>query len=445
VKAANPSGALTRGLRLGKLGLTLTGSYLGYQVQNLWLEPGGRDERRRRLNQQASRQIREELQTLKGPVMKLGQMLSMQSALLPEEALAELANLQMRAPAMHPTLARAQFKAALGKHPEEVFREFEPNSFAAASLGQVHRAVTRQGDRVAVKIQYPAIRTAVENDFKLLRSATIPGRISGHVPTALLDEIEQRILKETDYLNEARNIELFHEKLKPLDFVRVPRVWWDLTTERVLTMSFLKGAHLGEWLAPRPSQSLRNLVGHRLLELFWYQMTHLHALHADPHPGNYLFAPDGAIGLVDFGCIKEVPPEFLELIRSLLIGDPLPDDRQQDRLIRLIWGPQPAVNNGVARDVLKAAKEFYKRVYPHADGGCPRGVALDFGDPKLIQGLAQIGSQCARHKLLRPEWVFYKRAELGLYNLLHRLGAKVATEDVLRKYVRPEATPASAP
>jgi predicted unusual protein kinase regulating ubiquinone biosynthesis (AarF/ABC1/UbiB family) len=150
-----PEGAVTRGLRIGKLAASLSGSYFGYQFQNLL--QGGDEGGRRKLDyqKQVSRQVRRELQQLKGPVMKLGQMLSSQETLIPKEALEELSGLQLHAPPMHPTLARAQFRASFGKNPEEVFREFSATPFAAASLGQVHQAVTRKGEAVAVKIQYP--------------------------------------------------------------------------------------------------------------------------------------------------------------------------------------------------------------------------------------------------------------------------------------------------
>ena len=194
-----PKGQIGRGLRIGKLGLTLTGSYLGYQFQNLFLNEQGRPERRKSFNRKAAGQIRAELESLKGPVMKLGQILSTQFHLMPEETLSELAKLQMRAPAMHATLARAQFKASFGKFPEEVFRSFTEEPFAAASLGQVHRAVTKHGQEVAVKIQYPAIRKAIEDDFKLLRSGTFPGRVTGHATESMIAEIEQGMLQETDY------------------------------------------------------------------------------------------------------------------------------------------------------------------------------------------------------------------------------------------------------
>ena len=307
--------ALSRGFRLGKLGLTLTGSYLGYQAQNLFL--GENEERQRRFEQKSSRQIREELGSLKGAAMKLGQLLSLQNPMLPETVTRELAGLQMQAPGMHPTLARAQFKSSQGRYPEEVFRRFEPEPFAAASLGQVHRAITKQGDHVAVKIQYPAIRASIENDFKLLRSATTPVRLSGHFPQAILDEVLRGFLEETDYLHEASNLEFFAQGLAELEYVTVPKVFRALTSERVLTMSFVEGEAIDRFLERRPAVALRNRVGERLLELYYHQIHRLHAIHADHHPGNYLFRADGRIGIVDFGCVKRISFDAGELVRQL--------------------------------------------------------------------------------------------------------------------------------
>ncbi len=266
VKTNGRSGALPRGYRLGKLGLSLAGSYLGYQIQNIWLGETGRAERKAHFLSKRPGDCVRNWERWKGPAMKLGQLLSLQSGTLPEEGLLELANLQMRAPAMHASLARVQFKSALGKYPEEMFREFDPEPFAAASLGQVHRALTFSGEKVAVKIQYPAIRSAIESDLKLLRSATLPGRVTGHVPSALLDEIGRGLLEETDYLREAANLDDFRAGLAGLAFVTVPRVHRELTTDRVLTMSFVEGESLSDWLKRKPSQALRDLAGARLWE-----------------------------------------------------------------------------------------------------------------------------------------------------------------------------------
>lgn len=429
MKAGRPDNVVDRGLHIGRLGLKLTGSYLGYQFQNLWFGGMQQDVRRRRFQQKASRQIREELQTLKGPVMKLGQMLSMQGGLLSAEALDELAALQMHAPGMHPTLARAQFKASCGRDPDEVFREFEPEPFAAASLGQVHRAVTRSGEIVAVKIQYPGIRKAVENDFKLLRSATLAGRITGHIPKELVDEIETRILLETDYVREGRNLDDFRKHLEPLPHVTVPRVFWDHTTDRVLTMSFLEGRHLGDWLASKQPASLRNLAGARLFELFYFQVLRVGMLHADPHPGNYLFTEDGGIGLVDFGCVKEVAPAFPEVIRIFVDPETQPEPRRVAQMARLLWGEQTPGRQEDGCRIIRRAFDFGCRIFPRSGTA---QATVDFGSNAVFAGLARVAKEVLQSKLIRPEFVFVKRAELGLYNVLHQLGAQIRTHALVR-------------
>ena len=194
-----------------------------------------------------------------------------------------------------------------------MFREFDAEPFAAASLGQVHRAITFNGEKVAVKIQYPAIRSAIENDLTLLRSATLPTQLTGHVPSALLDEIARGLLEETDYLHEAANLDYFREGLSELPYVSIPRVHRELTTDRVLTMSYIEGESLDGWLKRKPSRDLRDLMGVRLCEAYETQLQRLKAVHADQHPGNYLFQPDGRFGLVDFGCVKRVTFDVVEL------------------------------------------------------------------------------------------------------------------------------------
>jgi len=421
-----------RGFRIGKLGLALTGSYLGYQFQNLFLNKHERPERRKSFNRKAARQIREELESLKGPVMKLGQILSAQYHLVPEETLSELQKLQMRAPAMHPTLARAQFKASFGKFPEEVFRSFVAEPFAAASLGQVHRAVTKRGHEVAVKIQYPAIRKAIEDDFKLLRSAAVPVRLTGHATESMFAEIERGMLQETDYANEGQNIEFFREQLRPLAYVRVPSVDWDLSTDRILTMSFIAGEPLPDFLAnEKPSQEVRNRIGVRLVELFHLQIHRLHTLHADPHPGTYLIDANGTIGLVDFGCVKKFSAEFIEIMRAFEDRVWLRGEQDCRRMARLIWGRRVLEKPRLARDLLKGAINFYEMLFP---GLTDAGAVVDFGDAKVLKAMFRILNDNLRNKFVNPEFAFYARAEMGLYNLLHLLRARIDTSAILAKF-----------
>jgi predicted unusual protein kinase regulating ubiquinone biosynthesis (AarF/ABC1/UbiB family) len=357
--------------------------------------------------------------------MKIGQALSMQSHALPEEVTEELAHLQMKAPGMHPTLARAQFKASYGKFPEEVFREFDPEPFAAASLGQVHRAATKSGETVAVKVQYPAIRKAIENDFRLLRSATFPGMLSGHFPESALDEMESGILKETDYFNEAKNIDFFRRKLQHLPYVEVPRVFPQLSTDRILTMSFLEGLTLNELLGTNPSQEFRDRLGAHLFELFHLQLRRIHAVHADPHPGNYLFRLNGGIGLLDFGSVKYLSPDLVDIIQCFTECVWEKGDAGFAHMTTVICGDKARRNPRETRKTMEDTIEFYNLIFP--------GGVVDFGQAKVITTLTTIWKKFLRQKIVKPGLIFCSRAELGLYNMLHRLNARVDTTTILQQ------------
>ncbi|MCY2954857.1 MAG: AarF/UbiB family protein [Planctomycetota bacterium] len=427
MKNSHPNGAIGRGMRMGRLGLHVVGSYLGYQLQNLLLGSESREERHTKLRRNVSRRVREELAELKGPLMKFGQILSMQTQMLPDESIEELSNLQMRAPGMHPTLARAQFKSSLGRYPEEVFREFEAEPFAAASLGQVHRAMTRSGEKVAVKIQYPAIRTAIENDFKLLRTATLPGRMTGHLPVSILKEVQRGFLEETDYINEGRNIDFLREALADLPYVTAPKVYWDATTDRVLTMSYVDGLTIRDFLSRRPPQEVRNLIGQRLLEMFLFQIHCVHVVHADPHPGNYFFNLEGHIGMVDFGCVKKYSADVSELSRCFIDRSWTNGEKQVQRISRLLWGTPQFSRRAKTREMLRSVSEFYDMVYPPPE---TRRSVVDFADPALLGALTRNFQEAVRNKLCNAEFAFSSRAELGLYNLLHQLRSRVDTRRV---------------
>lgn len=418
--------AVKRGYKLGKLGLSLAGSYVGYQAQNLLLGEGERPQRKARFQQKASRRVREELGSLKGPVMKLGQLLSMQGEILPEEALRELAQLQMRAPGMHASLARAQFKSALGKYPEEMFRDFDPEPFAAASLGQVHRAITRDGEKVAVKIQYPAIRSAIESDFKLLRSATLAGKLTGFALAPAVDELERGILEEADYLIEAGNLELFRKELSGLSYLTIPRVHRRLTTDRVLTMSYLEGEPLGEFLKRKPSATVRDLIGARLIEMYHTSVHRVKAIHADHHPGNYLFQPDGRIGLVDFGCVKRI--DLSELTDCCCRRAWRESDTRARQVLALVFGK--TVPYARARQWLPVLERWADIVFPEGTAANP---VVDYRDPHVGKIFRQNTEFAMRTKLVAPEFVFTSRADLGLFHILYELGARVNVGEIWRR------------
>jgi predicted unusual protein kinase regulating ubiquinone biosynthesis (AarF/ABC1/UbiB family) len=433
VKTNAQSGVLPRGFRLGKLGFSLVGSYLGYQVQNLLLGESEKTQRKAHFDKKAFRQLRDELGAMKGPVMKLGQMLSMQNGTLSEEALLELAQLQMQAPGMHPSLARVQFKSALGKYPEEMLREFDPEPFAAASLGQVHRAVTRSGEKVAVKIQYPAIRSSIESDLKLLRSAVLPGSVAGYLPSGLLDELARGLLEETDYVREAGNLDYFRKGLAGLDFVTVPRVHRELSTDRVLTMSFVEGESLSTWLKRKPSQALRDHTGARLCEAYETQFQHLRVIHADQHPGNFLFQPDGRFGLVDFGCVKRLNFDILELRRFWDNRGWRESKAAERRFLSITYGKD--VPYARARRILPLMEEWLDLIRPR---GSAADCVIDFRNhlsksPKAREIRRRMRQVMLQDKLINPEVVYEMRANMGFWHLLGEIGATVNVSEICRR------------
>ena len=427
-------------MRMAGMSASVAGSYLGYFLQRAFLDEPGRKAKLSAAHGRAARRMRDDLMSLRGPAMKLGQALSLQNGVLPDEALIELSKLQREAPGMHASLMRAQFAGSLGREPEELFAEFDPEPFAAASLGQVHRAVTRNGELVAVKVQYPAIQQAIENDFAWFRTVSRPAQTTGHLPKSAIDELQTRILAETDYRQEARNLEFFARGLAPLGFVRVPRVFRALSSDQVLTMSLLSGQHLDGFLTQRPPQKLRDLIGARLLELFYFQVLRLGAFHADPHSGNYLLGGDGSIGLVDFGCVKRLTPEFVANLSGLYLYRGSRDSKHFHSLLEKRYAMFGTRLRPSARQALTDfAEKFYRKVYPPEIE--KDGVAFDFGGSAVLQDYLRESRKLMHSKGALSEHVLLARVEVGLYHTLQRLRARVHTSRIVRQFLKDEPSP----
>jgi predicted unusual protein kinase regulating ubiquinone biosynthesis (AarF/ABC1/UbiB family) len=427
---------LGRAARLAQLGAGIAGSYLGYQFQRPFLDDQQNSERWRALRRKSAKQIREGLQDLRGPLMKVGQALSMQTHIFDADVVEELAGLQMQAPPMHTTLMRAQFKSALGKYPEEAFHSFEPEPFAAASLGQVHWAVTKRGEEVAVKIQYPAIRQAIESDFKMLRTAGFAARLTGHLQASVVREAERGMLEETDYLHEACNLQFFEEHLAPLTFMRVPKVHPEFSCEQVLTMSRVRGLRLQEFLKTNPSQEVRDKIGVGLTHLFFFQLFRMQALHADPHPGNYLFNPDGSIGLVDFGCVKYLKPQVIRCYAQFWLREWVHNAELHAEMIRTVFGPKISPNEPRVRRCMNGIRRFYDLYHPLHQAP----ATINLADAKFMAGLNELAKTLLKNKFLSPEFLFLSRTESGMCNLLHTLKSRVATSQIAREWMPPSSS-----
>lgn len=288
-----------------------------------------------RFHERTAERYSELLGRSKGVLMKAGQILSvMDTSWLGNGGFsgyqAALAHLQADAPPMDAALAREVLHDDLGRPAEEVFAEFAGEPMAAASIGQVHRAVLHDGRPVAVKIQYPGAAEAIRDDlantellasFLRLVSTTLGNVIQADVKRAAR-EVAARISEEIDYRHEAANITVFAALYRDHPFIRIPEVVAEASGDRVLTMTYLDGMN---WAAAQEAdQELKNCWAEAILRFATGSARHANLFHADPHPGNYRFGPDGRIGFLDFGCVKVVPEPFrykyIHTVRAALDG-----------------------------------------------------------------------------------------------------------------------------
>ncbi len=270
-------------------------------------------------------ELRGALGGLKGPLMKVAQILSTVPDLLPEEYAREFIQLQANAPAMGPAFVRRRMQSELGPDWRARFAAFPELAAAAASLGQVHKALAHDGTPLACKLQYPSMRDVVESDLAQLRVAlALYRRYDRTIDTSkILEELGDRLREELDYEREARHACLFRLMLEREDHVHVPEVWSELSTRRLLTMTWVDGAPLLS--VKTASLEVRNAVANAMFRAWYVPFYEYGVIHGDPHLGNYSVRPDAGINLLDFGCIRVFPPPFvrgvIDLYRALVEDD----------------------------------------------------------------------------------------------------------------------------
>jgi len=284
-----------------------------------------RQQLRQDLALQTAQDVAETLGAMKGVLMKIGQMASYIDEGLSPAVRRTLSRLQDSVPPMSPELAAGVVEAELGQPPEKAFAEWDPEPIAAASIGQVHRAITHDGRAVAVKVQYPGIAEAIAADLDnvaLLRRMLKITAPSQDV-NALLDELRERVLEEIDYRREAANQALFAEYYDGHPTIIVPKIVGELSTRRVVTSDLAVGTRFAD-LASWP-QHERDLAGETIFRFVFRSLYELHAFNGDPHPGNYLFHGDGKVTFLDFGLVKHfTATELLPLMnmaKNLCVDD----------------------------------------------------------------------------------------------------------------------------
>jgi predicted unusual protein kinase regulating ubiquinone biosynthesis (AarF/ABC1/UbiB family) len=308
VRAYRRSPMMARNAQLASLSTRLAGAHAANRVRRF----AASDERKAELDSQLQLRTAEEvaatLGNMKGAMMKLGQMVSYVDETLPEALRESLAQLQQDAPPMSEELAAGVVERELGAPPDRVFAEWDPVPIAAASIGQVHRAVTHDGRAVAVKVQYPGVDESVRADLETTDLVTQAMRLiyPNLDPRPLAEEIRARLVEELDYRQEAANQQTFADWYRGHPFIHVPDVLPSLSTGRVLTSELADGVRFAEMVTW--SQSERDLAAESIYRFVFRSLYRLHLFNGDPHPGNYLFRPGGRVTFLDFGLVKRFSP-----------------------------------------------------------------------------------------------------------------------------------------
>jgi predicted unusual protein kinase regulating ubiquinone biosynthesis (AarF/ABC1/UbiB family) len=362
------------------------------------------------------------LSQLRGTALKVAQMMSLELGILPEAYRRELYKSHYQVPALNRAVIRRIMIGEFGRPPEEIFEAFEPTAFAAASLGQVHKARARTGQELAVKVQYPGIGTALTNDIQMAKQFLLPFVRTEYLADAT-QELEHRLLEEIDYDLERKHTQWFHEHARSAE-VSVPRTFDEYSSKFVLTTEFIEGVHLDRWLQTGPSQARRDRAAQAIYDFFMRSVFELHTMHGDPNPGNYLFRADGTIALIDFGAVKVFTPAFCKQILELWrahIHDDLDKIIAYYCSLGLGRGDKKLAGN-LCRQTLRPFGEWMSLPY--------QGEIFDFGKhPDFCDRGAKLFREILASREVMDgftaETVMFDRNIYGLFRIFSELKARV--------------------
>lgn len=381
----------------------------------------------------AAEEVFAALSRMRGVAAKAGQILAQSPGNVGPEYAERLFDLTNSVPPMGYGLVKTQIRSELGGSPRKVFRRFDNVAFAAASLGQVHRAEDHAGSALAVKVQYPGVADSVRADLRNVRVLLGPAQRLLHLADleATFDEAEERLLEELDYRKEAQNVHSFRALFGDDHSFVIPDVR-PISTRRVLVMELIHGTTIREYLATHPSERERRRYGELVLRFAWASIFRHGLLHADTNPGNYLFREDGRLGVVDFGCVQRFEMSDVESLRKIVVAACSGRDEDlHDGLVES--GMLPPNSSRAIRDSLAAAMSLYFAPFAGPKHDFGRGDYV--GDVQRARADFHHTLQASPGISLPSRWLFYGRHLLGCAYLLQKLGAVASYRSVLEEYL----------
>ncbi|WP_241654589.1 ABC1 kinase family protein [Sporolactobacillus shoreae] len=374
------------------------------------------------------RRIRLVFEELGPTFIKLGQLLSLRTDLIPDQIAYELRKLQDHVTPVDPQIIKSLIKEELGVPAEELFSSFEENCIAAASIAQVHRAVLVTGEQVAVKIRRPNIETVVGNDIEILRDLAV--LIERHYSWAknfqicdLVEEFSQAIQFEMDYFREGRNTEkIYHYFSETIDIV-IPKVYWDYSTRQILTLEYIHGLKFSDLTNTRTNDFDHTVIAKRLVRSFLDQALNAGIFHGDPHPGNLFFFPENKIAYIDFGQVgilnEEMKHNFANLIIGLMKGD-------TELLFRTIF-LMSSMPDGMDERLFKTDLELLRDKYYN----------LPFKEIHIGQVIRDIFEITKKYRISIPKnYSLLGKALITLEGLITQLDSQISILEIAEPYGR---------
>ncbi|MDP4655906.1 MAG: AarF/ABC1/UbiB kinase family protein [Algoriphagus sp.] len=421
-----PVSKVQRAAKFISTGAKVGGNYVKHYAKKMVNPALNREE----LHQNNASDIYNSLSELKGSALKVAQMMSMDKNLLPRAYQDKFSMAQYTAPPLSYPLVVKTFQKHFQKTPEQLFDTFSRSAINAASIGQVHQAT--QGDKTfAVKIQYPGVGDSVSSDLKLVKPIAL--RLLNMNEQELnhyMQEVEERLLEETDYTLEIKRSREISESCTAIPNLRFPKYYDSLSSDRIITMDWLEGKHIKEWMETNPSQEQRNRIGQALWDFYHHQVHNLKQVHADPHPGNFIIQEDGTLGIIDFGCVKVIPVDFYKGYFSLIKKDLL---IKEEELNQIFYDLEFISDKDTEEE-----KKYFKSIFSEMIAllGTPFHVEkFDFSNNEFFNQIFQLGDRIANDKMFKKSnqargsrhGLYVNRTYFGIYNLLNQLKAEIVT------------------
>ncbi|WP_375583349.1 ABC1 kinase family protein [Cyclobacterium xiamenense] len=421
-----PVSKVQRAAKFISTGARVGGNYMKHYAKKVVNPSMNKDD----LHRDNASDIYASLSELKGSALKVAQMMAMDKNMLPRAYQDKFTMAQYSAPPLSYPLVVKTFVQYFQTGPERLFDTFTPAAVNAASIGQVHQA-TKGGKTYAVKIQYPGVASSVRSDLKLvkpfaLRLLNMNERELDHY----MEEVEEKLLEETDYELEVRRSKEISNACSHIADLNFPKYYEELSSPRIITMDWMEGLHLKEWLATQPDQKAKNKVGQALWDFYHHQVHLLKQVHADPHPGNFIIQEGNQLAVIDFGCVKVIPEDFYRGYFSLIKKDLL---IREDELNQIFYNLEFISDKDTVEE-----KSYFKAIFKEMISllGKPFHVdRFDFADDAYFQQIFALGDRISNDKMFRKSkqargsrhGLYINRTYFGLYNLLNQLQASIDT------------------